>query len=314
LFNGRSCDSCHNTSAGADFNGGMGVAPDTFVTRVARIEHGRFDPLASHGGPIARQHSIDELGFPCGLRTGDPPQANAFSSRSAMTLRGTSLIDNIRIGDIENVRGAQPDAMRGRFNVLADGRVGKFGWKAQTATLVEFMGEAFRDEIGVTNPLAPVDLVRGCGASILKPEADAAALTSLVAFLNTIDPPTPTATCRTSPGAAVFTSAACATCHTPSLPGPGNASPVFLYSDLLLHDMGEGLADRFEQGSATGSEFRTAPLWRVADRAHFLHDGRAQSISEAIGLHGGQGAGAAANFRALSLSDLQALLDFLSCI
>jgi hypothetical protein len=314
LFNGRSCDSCHNTSAGADFDGGMGVTADTFVKRVARIEHGLFDPLPSHGGPIARQHSISELGFPCGLPTGDPSQANAFSNRSAMTLRGTSLIDNIRIGDIEKVRAAQPAAVQGRFNVLADGRVGKFGWKAQTATLVEFMGEAFRDEIGITNPLALLDLVKGCTASILRPEADAAPLTSLVAFLNTIDPPTPTLACRTSLGAAVFGATGCATCHTPSLPGPGNASPVFLYSDLLLHDMGGALADRFEQGSASGSEFRTAPLWRVADRAHFLHDGRAQNIPDAIGFHGGQAAGAAASFRSLGSSDLQALLDFLSCI
>jgi CxxC motif-containing protein (DUF1111 family) len=68
------------------------------------------------------------------------------------------------------------------------------------------------------------------------------------------------------------------------------------------------------QASARGSEFRTAPLWRVADRAHFLHDGRTQNISEAIGLHGGQAAGAAASFRSLSSADLQALLDFLSCI
>ena len=199
-----------------------------------------------------------------------------------MTLRGTSLIDNIRIGDIDKVRTAQPAAMQGRFNVLADGRIGKFGWKAQTATLVEFMGEAFRDEIGITNPLAPLDLVKGCTASILRPEADAAPLTSLVAFLNTIDPPTPTVACRASPGAAVFAATGCATCHTAVLPGPGNASSVFLYSDLLLHDMGAALADGFVQGSATGSEFRTAPLWRVADRAHFLHDGRAQNISEAI--------------------------------
>lgn len=315
LFNGRGCDSCHNTLAGVDFDGGMGVTPDTFVRRVARIDKkGRFDPLVNHGGPIARQHSIAELGFPCGLPTGDPPEANAFSNRSAMTLRGTSLIDNIRIGDIDKVRAAQPLAMQGRFNVLADGRVGKFGWKAQTATLVEFLGEAFRDEIGVTNPLAPIDLVRGCGASILRPEADAAPLTSLVAFVNTIDPPVPTTACRTSPGAAVFAAAGCATCHTPSLPGPGNASPVFLYSDLLLHDMGGTLADGFEQGSARGSEFRTAPLWRVADRAHFLHDGRAHSLVDAIGLHGGQAAGAAASFKALSTSDLQALIAFLNCI
>jgi hypothetical protein len=315
LFNGRSCFACHNTSVGGrNFPGGMGITPETFVRRAARIEPGSFNPLASHGGPIVRQRSIAEFGFSCGLPTADPPQANAFSDRSAMTLRGTSLIDNIRIGDIEKVRAAQPAAMQGRFNVLPDGRIGKFGWKAQTATLVDFMGEAFRDEIGITNPLAPIDLVRGCGASILRPEADAAPLTSLVAFLNTIDPPTPTVACRTSPGAGVFAAIGCATCHAPSLPGPGNASPVFLYSDLLLHDMGSQLADGFEQGSASGGEFRTAPLWRVADRAHFLHDGRARSMPEAIGFHGGQAAGAAASFRSLASSDLQALLDFLSCI
>jgi len=314
LFNGRSCDSCHNTSAGADFVGGMGVVPDTFVRRVGRIEHGVFNPLASHCGPIARQHSIAELGVPCGLPTGDPAQANVFSTRSAMTLRGTALIDTIRPGDIEKVRAAQPSDVRGRFNMLNDARIGRFGWKAQTATLVEFMGEAFRDEIGLTNPIAPIDLVRGCEASVSRPEADAVPLTSLVAFLNTIDPPTPTVACRTSPGAAVFAAAGCATCHTPSLPGPGNASPVFLYSDLLLHDMGAGLADRFEQGSASGGEFRTAPLWRVSDRAHFLHDGRAQTISDAIGLHGGQAAGAAAKFQLLSPADVQALMDFLGCI
>src|SRR5206468_11808346 len=107
LFNGRSCDSCHNTSAGADFDGGMGVTLDTFVRRIARIENGRFDPLAGHGGPIARQQSIADLGFPCDLPTDDSPQANAFSTRSAMTLRGTSPIDNIRMGDIYKVRAAQ---------------------------------------------------------------------------------------------------------------------------------------------------------------------------------------------------------------
>src|SRR4029077_20724546 len=175
-------------------------------------------------------------------------------------------------------------------------------------------GQPFRDVIGITNPLAPVDLVRGCQASGMTPEADAAPRTALVAFLNTIDPPTPTVACRTSPGAAVFTATGCATCHTPSMPGPGNASPVFLYSDLLLHDMGPGLADGFEQGSATGREFRTAPLWRVSDRAHFLHDGRAATIVDAIKAHWKQAAGAAAMFEALTPSDLQALTDFLGCI
>lgn len=312
LFNGQACDTCHNNSAGATFVGGMGVTPDTFVTRIGRIEHGQFSLVPGHG-PIARQHSVAELGVPCGLPTGVPPSANATSLRSAPTLRGSSLLDNVRVGDIDRARLAEPDAVRGRFNILADGRPGRFGWKAQTATLVEFMGEAFRDEIGLTNPLAPRDFAAGCGQS-RQTEADAAPLTSLVAFLNSIDPPVPAPACINSPGAAVFAAIGCAQCHTPSLPGPGSAAPVFAFTDLLLHDMGPGLADGFVQGSASGSEFRTAPLWRVSDRAHFLHDGRAHSVTDAILAHGGQAAAAKAAFTALSGSDLQALLDFLNCI
>ena len=317
LFNGTACDSCHNKLANGtaltDFPGGMGTTADTFVRRVARLNPAFFNPLSGHGGPVARQRSVTEFGVSCGLPTGDPAQANLFSNRSAMTLRGTSLIDNIRAADIDKVRLAEPLQVRGRFNVLADGRVGKFGWKAHVATLVEFMGEAFRDEMGITNPLAPTDLVSGCEASIPKPEADAVPLTSVVAFLNSIDPPA-SATCRPSAGSIVFDRIGCAQCHTPSLPANGNATPAFLYSDLLLHDMGQSLADGFEQGSATGSEFRTAPLWRVSDRSHFLHDGRASSIDAAIRAHDGQAAGARDRFLALSDDDLKALLNFLKCI
>ena len=316
LFNGQSCASCHNTPS----LGGMGGDADSFVTRVARITE-RFNPLASQGGPIARQRSIAELGVPCGLPTGIPPQANATSRRSAMTLRGTALIDGVAVSDILAAQAAEPAALRGRLNALADGRVGRFGWKAQTATLVEFMGEAFRDEMGVTNPLAVHDFVNGCGASNVGLEADAVPLTSIVAFLNTIDPPEPSAATLASAGAALFASTGCAACHKPSyriLGSTTNASgaimTAFLYSDLLLHDMGPGLADGFEQGSATGSEFRTAPLWRVSDRQHFLHDGRAATILDAIRAHGGQASSAAAAFEALSGVDQQAMLAFLNGI
>jgi hypothetical protein len=308
LFNGRACVSCHDTPSA----GGMGASPDSFIQRVARIEEGVFDPLIGEGGPLARAHSIADLGVPCGLPTGMPDRANATSLRSAMTLRGTSLIDNIALDVIQAVQAAQPPAVRGRLNVLADGRPGKFGWKAQTATLVEFMGEALRDEMGLTNPLAPRDLVSGCGASVLKPEADAVPLTALVAFLNTLDPPAPSSECLASAGDTQFRAGGCAACHTPGMPGPGG--PVRLYSDLLLHDMGDELADGFEQGSAGGREFRTMPLWRVSDRTHFLHDGRALTILDAILAHGGQAAEARAAFEALGPDARQALLDYLECI
>ncbi len=311
LFNGRSCNSCHT-------GGGPGASADSFVVRVGRIMGTAFDPLIPNGGPIARQHSVSELAVPCGLPTGVPPNANVTSPRSAMTIRGTSLIDNILDREILKVQAAQPDATRGRTNLLPDGRIGRFGWKAQTATLVEFIAEAQRDELGLTNPLQPRDLVSGCRANEPSPEADAVPLTSVAAFLNTIEPPAPTPMCLSSQGATVFAQVGCATCHTPSMPGPGSPTaaqkPVRLYSDLLLHDMGPGLADHIEQGRATGSEFRTMPLWRASDRPHFLHNGSAKNFIEAIQAHGGQGAAAASAFDALTDTDKQALIAFLGCI
>ena len=317
LFNGQSCVTCHDNVAGNEIPGGMGADDDAFVFRVAHVETGSFDPLLGGGGPVARQHSIAELGVACDLPTGIPSAANVISKRSAMTLRGTSLLDNIRIVDIERTRLSQPDAVRGRMNILSDGRVGRFGWKAHSATLVEFIAEAFRDELGVTSPLAPTDLVHGCGTSS-RPEADAVPLTSVVAFLDMIDPPAPAAACLISPGAVVFHSVGCDSCHQPNMFGPGssgsNPTTIHPFTDLLLHDMGSGLADGMLQGSATGSEFRTMPLWRVSDRVHFLHDGRALTIEQAIRAHGGQAAAARDAFNALGAADLAALMNFLGCI
>jgi mono/diheme cytochrome c family protein len=307
LFNAQSCKACH----AAPFDGGMGVTPATMEVRAGRMIHGRFD-ASVHFGPVVRQHSIAELGFDCGLPTGVPPEANITSVRSAMTLRGTGLIDNVLDRDILAAQLAEPAAVRGHASVQPDGRVGKFGWKAQVPTLVEFMGEAFLAEMGITNPLAPKDEVSGCGANLVKPEMDALPLQAVTAFLNTVDPPAPTSACLASAGAAKFQAVGCAQCHTPSLPSEGKRAQ--LYSDLLLHDMGPDLGDGFPQGTAGGNEFRTMPLWRVSERAQFLHDGRATSLEGAIRAHGGQAAPTVQQFEGLGSADKQALLDFLNCI
>jgi hypothetical protein len=311
LFNGRSCGDCHNDPV----PGGMGSSADSFVTRVGLIDgSGTFDPLEGHGGPVARAFSIGSLGFFCPLPTGVPPTANATSRRSAMTLQGTELIDFVQTVDILKNQAAEPADVRGQVNVLADGRLGRFGWKAQTATLIEFMGDAFTHEMGMTNPLFPNDEVSGCGASFLKPEIDALPLQAVDTFLGTVNPPVPDATCTSSAGATTFASIGCAGCHTPSLPGPNAARTVNLYSDLLLHDMGPALADQVVAGSAAGNQWRTMPLWRVSLRSHFLHDGRAATIGDAIAAHDGQAAAAAAAYAALDAATQQALLDFLGCI
>jgi hypothetical protein len=308
LFNGRACGDCHKDP----IQGGMGAGPETFVTRVGAITNGTFDPLIGRGGPVARAHSISEFGFRCNLPTGVPPTANVTSLRSAMTLRGTALIDFVQVPDILKAQAAEPDAVRGKLNALDDGRIGRFGWKAQFATLVEFMGDAFTHEMGITNPLAPNDEEQGCGASFLKPEIDGVPIQGVTAFMNTINPPVPSASCLAGAGATTFATIGCASCHNPSFPGPGRT--INLYSDLLVHDMGPALNDQFVAGSAQGNEWRTAPLWRLADRVHFMHDGRAVTIDAAVAAHGGQAAAAAAAFAALDAATHQALLDFLGCI
>lgn len=302
LFNDQSCGGCHAEAAGGPLVGGMSSTIfDTFFTE-----------RRGDSGPVARFHSVNELGGHCGLRTGLPRDTTSSSRRSTMTLRSTSLIDFVLPTEILKNQALEPAAVRGRPNILADGRIGRFGWKANVATLIEFMGDAFRNEQGLTNGLVREDQVDGCGANKVKPELDAVPLVTVPAFLATIDAPAPTAACTGSAGATIFKNTGCQDCHTASFPGPGFTA--FLYSDLLLHDMGPGLADGFVQGSATGSEFRTMTLVKLSERTHFLHDGRASTPTDAILAHGGQGAASATAFSALSPADKQSLLDFLGCL
>jgi hypothetical protein len=178
----------------------MGTSREDEILRVAHIDGEMFDPLEGAGGPIARTRSVSEFGECCALATGVPAGANATSLRNAMTLRGSSLIDAILDGEIVANQALEPPDVRGKLNRPASGRIGRFGWKAQTPTLVEFVGAALRDEIGVTNPLAPKDHVQGCGANASSPEADAVVLQMISGYLGSIDPPTPAAACLTSSG------------------------------------------------------------------------------------------------------------------
>ncbi|MDH4274263.1 MAG: c-type cytochrome, partial [Gammaproteobacteria bacterium] len=157
------------------------------------------------------------------------------------------------------------------------------------------------------------DEIDGCGANQNHREIDATVLQVTAMFLNNIDPPAPVA-CASLAGAQVFNSTGCTSCHTPSLPGPGARGAVRLYSDLLLHDMGTGLADQMQQGSAKGHEWRTMPLWSLKERSKFLHDGRATTVTDAISAHGGQAQGARDVFQGLSDADKATMLEFLQWI
>jgi CxxC motif-containing protein (DUF1111 family) len=311
LFNQRSCVVCH----GIPTAGGMGWDGLGIVYRVGRIEDGSFDPLLGAGGPVARDHSIAELGVACDLEVGPPAAANLISVRNAPPLYGLGLID--RIPDAVIRAGAAASATKGRLNIVRDAlgneRVGRFGWKADTATLEQFVGEAFRNELGITNPIAPTDLVSagsGCGGQASATlDDDGSVVRAVTAYIGSMPPPPSKVGSQHRAGQLLFSTIGCAACHTPTL--SANGIDVPLYSDLLLHDLGPAMDDRVVQGEATGKDWRTTPLWGLGMRARLLHDGRATSVPDAILAHDGEAAAAAKAFRQLTWHERASLLAFL---
>jgi len=223
-----------------------------------------------------------------------------------------------------------------------DGTIARFGWKAQNKSLLLFSGEAYNVEMGITNELFPTerDETPGCQYAYTPNDttntdpavgSTMSAVERFAFFMRFLAPPPPS---LNEPGGAdsidsgrkLFRATGCALCHTPTL-STGNASvaalrnqPVNLYSDLLVHNMGPGLADDISQGAAGGDEFRTAPLWGLGQRIFFLHDGRTTDLVAAIRAHKSAGnwqyRGSEANlvvdrFNALPESAKRDLLNFL---
>jgi mono/diheme cytochrome c family protein len=317
LYNRPSCVLCH----GNPTTGGMGWDGLGVVHRVGRFEGGLFDPLVGAGGPVARDHSIAEFGLACDLVAGPPARANLISIRNAPPLYGLGLIDAIPDAVIRAGATAS-SAGKGRPNIVRDAlgneRVGRFGWKADTATLEQFVGEAFRNELGITNPIAPTDLVppgSGCGGQTSAAQAsatledDGSVVRAVTAYIGSMPPPLSKVGPQHRAGQLLFSTIGCAACHTPTL--SANGVDVPLYSDLLLHDLGPAMDDRVLQGEATGKDWRTTPLWGLGMRDRLLHDGRATNVPDAILAHDGEAAATTKAFRQLTWHERASLLAFL---
>lgn len=312
LYNAQSCLTCHAEPSA----GGMGPGALGTVLRIGRIGADGFDALVGRGGPVARAHSVTELGVRCGLVPGIPAEANVVSLRNAPPLFGLGLIDAIPDEVIWSDENNHPS---GRPNKVVDAqgreRIGRFGWKADVATLEEFVAVAFRNELGITNPLAAADLVQwksgDCGAAQnVSTKDDGRIVREVTAFVGALSAPAAGAAPEDAGGREIFAQIGCATCHTPELHAR-NSRTIPLYSDLLLHDMGRSLDDGVVQGEARGADWRTTPLWGLASRTRLLHDGRATTITRAVLEHDGEAAEAAKKFRQLSASPRGELLRFL---
>ena len=330
IFNNVSCADCHSGD-------GRGTL-ENILTRFSRGQ----DLVFELGGP-----QLQDRGIP-GAVVETLPEGVDVSRRLPPPVFGVGLMAAIPDGVIlanADEFDQDGDGISGRPNWVVAApwvpdtepgggpglHLGRFSRKAQVSSVLQQVVEAYQQDMGVTSEFVPIENVNPlAGAATLAadkvtdPEVDASTVRAVVDYVRMLAPPGPgEATPERMRGEEVFGEIGCDKCHVPEFQtGPATIgalanATVRLYSDLLLHDMGDELADNRPDGSATGREWRTAPLWGMRLVPTFLngnvflmHDGRATTVEEAIGLHGGEAAGIRAAFQALGEGDKMALLDF----
>lgn len=301
LFNENQCSACHTVPASGGTTGFERVVKATRFTG-----QGVCDPLTGEGGenvrkqatPLIKAHGVARETIPPGATVGRfmPP-----------FLFGLGLVEAVpdeAILSREDPDDRDGDGISGRAGRTPDGRLARFGRKAEFATIREFTESALRLEMGLTARAADRETVNGRPIPrgtdpVPEPEVDQATLDLLTAFVRFLAPPAPIAPRSRAHGDSLtagrrlFDGLGCATCHTPVL-RTGNSAVaalhrrrLYLYSDLLLHDLGPALADVCGH-SAAPAEIRTEPLMGLGRRDRFLHDGRTGGLTDAILAHGGE--------------------------
>ena len=266
------------------------------------------------------------------LAFGPLEPGTAMSMRVAPPLAGLGLLESVAESWLE-----QRAAVSGRLNRLREsrtgpGRAGRFGWKATQPDLRAHAAHAFFEDLGITSDVHPgqncTDVQEACRAApeSTQPEVASGKLDAAVFYLRALEAPAarPADRADTLRGAILFEAAGCGTCHSREVPlGDSAMAPAYgrnviqPYTDLLLHDMGEDLADGLREHLAGAADWRTAPLWgigmadTVTPRARYLHDGRARTLEEAVLWHGGEARSSRQRFERFDRDDRHALLAFL---
>lgn len=328
-FNGTSCAGCHNVPA---------VGGSSTITEIRagyRDADGEFHAL----GGDTLYHLFSIPNHLCQVRI--PPEANVIARRASIPLFGAGLVEAIpdqTIAAKEDPGDLDNDGISGRAARIVDvatgqQRVGRFGWKAQQATLLAFSADAYRNEMGITNDLFPDEFALGVDPATMRlcspprrgledvrdRRTGLRGIDNFVNFLRVLAAvPRGPVDDTVRAGERLFEAAGCAACHTPVMMTGPDSNPLFdrkpvpLYSDLLLHDIGTG--DGIQQAATEPDEIRTPALWGLRLRRPFLHDGSAPTPEAAILRHGREAAESARRFSDLHAGEREALLRFLASL
>jgi len=326
-FNGTSCAVCHSVPA----IGGGGV--------ILEVRAGYGDGNGGgHGLNEAGDTLIHLLSIPShSCQPLIPDDVTVIARRAPIPLFGAGLVEAIpdeALLALEDPDDRNRDGVSGRAAVVVDlatgaRRVGRFGWKAQHATLLAFGADAYRNEMGITNDLFPNESAFGISDEQMRfcdpipdpedrrdPVTRRRGIDNFESFMRLLAPVGRAGVdAGTRAGERTFVAIGCAACHVPALTTGPAESPLFdrrvvpLFSDLLLHDIGTG--DGIEQAAAAASEIRTPALWGLRFRRPLLHDGSVATIPAAIMRHRGEAETARRGFERLSPDDRADLLAFL---
>ena len=326
-YNGTSCAVCHNVPT----IGGGGV--------ILELRAGYRDSDGAHSGlnPAGDTliHLLSTPAHACQVQM--PDDVTVIARRAPIPLFGAGLVEAIpdeALLALEDPVDRDRDGVSGRAAIVVDvasgqRRVGRFGWKAQHATLLAFGADAYRNEMGITNDLFPQESAFGISAAQMRscdpfpdpedrrdPHTGRRGIDNFESFMRFLAPVSRShVDDNTLAGERIFSAIGCATCHVPRLTTGPSAHPAFnrrsldLFSDLLLHEIGTG--DGIQQGAAEPAEIRTPALWGLRFRRPFLHDGSAVTIADAIERHAGEAELARRGFQRLTPDERVRLLTFL---
>jgi CxxC motif-containing protein (DUF1111 family) len=330
----------------ANLDGARNTIP-SFITINGPIREARFvrNPDGSPDGGVHQLFTIQGRVDAPGCVVAQPDFGRALANNNVIFRIPTPTFGDGLIGNISDqtilANKAAFGFQKASLGIIGhenrnpnDGTITRFGWKAQNKSLLVFSGEAYNVEMGVTNELFQSEINMNSSCNFNNTPEDhlefddnsanggvSSGAQNFATFMRLLAPPTPAPdTPSIVSGRITFAAVGCALCHTPTLTTENSdlsglsRKPTNLYSDLLVHNMGTGLADGIRQGSAGPDEFRTAPLWGLGQRIFFLHDGRTRDLRVAIEAHSSPGSEASTIIRAfdqLPVRLRQDLLNFL---